>query len=262
MNAGLLIDGEIVLVPGVEVIGPHIAAWAHLSPGDGRPRSNRPTKAILHKTKADDPERIAPGAGPEGRAQRVASFWQNDPTHSGAHIVIDGHCVACLADLVRIEAYHANQANASSIGIEHYEEQDATTYQLTYDNAVHVWRTIAETCGIQLQFPKLGTYKNKPLTRFADGGSTLVGFFGHRDVTDRRGHWDPGDYIFELLEHELGAEGVDFEAGEDRDLWVPRQEELIAKGYNLVADGIPGPKTTQALKLEGYRGGVFALGKG
>lgn len=262
MSGGLLIDGAIVIVPGVTVIGPHDAAWAHLDPGDGRPRSNKPNKVILHKTKADDPERIAPGAGPEGRAQRTAAYWQGDPQHSGAHLVIDGHVAACLADLVRFEAYHGNMANQSSIGIEHYEEQDATTFQLTYDNAVPVWRTIAGQCGIQIQFPLLGTYKNKPLTRFADGGSSLIGFFGHRDVTDRRGHWDPGDHVFELLEHELGGEGFDFERGQDRVVWSQRQEDLNAKGHKLVVDGIPGPATTAALKAEGYRSGIWALGKG
>lgn len=260
--SGLLFAGDIVLVPGVTVIGPHDAAWASLSPGDGRPRSNMPNKVILHKTKADDPERIAPGAGPEGRAHRTAEYWAGDPQHSGAQLVIDGHVVACLADLVRFEAYHGNQANHTSIGIEHYEEQDATTFQGTYDNAVPVWRAIAEQCGIQIQFPALGTYKNKPLTRFMDGESSLIGFFGHRDVTDRRGRWDPGDHVFELLARELGGEAFDFERGQDKVVWSQRQEDLNAKGYKLSVDGIPGPATTAALKAEGYRSGIWALGKG
>ena len=260
-DGGLLMAGVIIPVPGVTVIGPHDTAWSHLDAGDGKPRKNRPQQVILHKTKADDPERIAPGRGPEGRAHRVSSFWQGDPQHSGAQLVIDGWVAACLADLIYFEAYHGNQANELSIGIEHYEEADATTYQGTYENAVPVWRTIAETVGIQLQFPKLGTYHGGPLRRFADGGRTLVGFFGHRDVTDHRGRWDPGDHVFELLERVLGAEGFDFADGEDLAVWKQRQIDLNARGHKLVVDGVPGPATTAALKLEGFRGGVFALGK-
>lgn len=263
---GLLIAGRVVPVEGVTVIGPHDAAWSHLDPGDGRPRTRWPSFVILHKTKADNPEKIAPGLGPIGRAERTAEYWQrlladgSEEQHSGAPVVIDGHVVACLADLVYFEGYHGNQANERSIGIEHYEEADATTFQGTWDNAVPTWLAIAEACGIQLQFPKLGTYRG-PMDRFRNGGRDLVGFFGHRDVTSSRGRWDPGDYAFELLERELGAEAFDFTAGEDLRVWEQRQLELNAKGHKLVVDGVPGPATTAALKLEGYRSGIWALGR-
>jgi hypothetical protein len=255
---GLLINGERYPVDGVNVVSPNDTPWSHLSPGDGKPRTRWPTQVILHKTKADDPEHVVPGAGPYGRAERVAKFWQDDPAHSGAHLVVGGDYTACLADLVRFEAWHANQANERSIGIEHCEEAGGIVHELVLAAGMRVCLKIAEVCGIQLQVPR--GYSGKPLRRFADGGSTLVGFFGHRDVSDRRGRWDPGERIFGMLIN-AGAETFDFDAGEDLVVWKARQVELNRRGHNLVVDGVPGPATTAALRAEGYRGGVFRLGR-
>ncbi len=258
--SGLLIAGLIIPVGGVIIVGPHDKAWSHLNAGDCRPRSNHPQMVILHKTKADDPEVVTPGVGPSGRPEDIANMWGNDPHHSGAHLVIGGDYTACLADLVTVEAWHGNQANARSIGIEHVEEQHGVVFQAVIDAGVKVCLAIAEHCGIQLQVPKPGTYHNAPMPRFADGGSTLIGFFGHRDVTDSRGKWDPGEAIFAAL-IAAGAEAFDFGAAEDRAVWMDRQHELVKAGHDLVIDGIPGPATTAALKAEGYRGGIWALGQ-
>jgi hypothetical protein len=57
-----------------------------------------------------------------------------------------------------------------------------------------------------------------------------------------------------------GAEAFDFEAGEDLAVWKDRQRWINRRGYNLVVDGVPGAKTTQALREIGYRDGIWALG--
>lgn len=258
---GLLIAGLIIPVDGIDIIGAHDAEWAHLSPGDGIPRKNWPQQVILHKTLADDPERILPGRGPAGHAQRTAEFWQQDPKHSGAHLVVADDCVACLADLANFEAWHANQSNYRSVGIEHCEEPGGIVREATLETGVKICLAIAEHMGIQLQVPAPGTYhEGAPMRRFLDGGSTLTGFFGHRNVTSTRGRWDPGERIFGML-IAAGAEAYDFDAGEDLVAWKQRQSDLNARGYRLVVDGIPGLKTTAALVKEGYRGGCWALGK-
>lgn len=258
---GLLIDGAIVPVPGVNVINTSDAAWAHLSREDGTPRMVRPNKIILHKTLADDPERVVLGLGPLGHPQRTAEAWAADPTQSGAHLVAGAELVACLADLVRFEAYDANQANLGSIGIEHCEEQGGYVRQATLDNGVAVIGVICARLGIQLQYPRLPYHEGQPLKRFGNGGRDLVGLFGHRDVTDRRGRWDPGDAIWGLLAARLGAEPFDFAAGQDLEVWSARQRKLNAAGANLVVDGIPGPATTAALRAVGYRDGIWAFGR-
>lgn len=260
VSGGLLINGEIVLVPGVTVIGPHDAAWSHLTPGDCRPRQGRPHMLLLHKTLADDPEHVLPGVGKPGHAERTAEYWAGDPQHSGAHLVTgDDGVVACLADLVLVEAYHGNQANPYSIGYETCEQLGGGVYQAALDATVAVTLAIIEHLGIQLQVPS--SYAGTPLRRMIDGGRDLIGVFGHRDVTDRRGKWDPGELLFAAL-RDHGAESYDFDRGQDKVVWAKRQEDLVARGHALVVDGIPGPATTSALKLEGYRGGVWALGKG
>ena len=257
----MLINGTVTNVDGVQIIGPHETEWSELSSGDCTPRTRWPTMVILHKTLADDPEKILDGHGPPGHAKRTADSWRNDPKHSGAHIVIGDDLSACLADVVLVEAWDANQANLRSIGIEHCEELGGIVRRITLENGVKICLALSERCGIQLQVPRPGSYhEGQPLRRYADGGSSLIGFFGHRDVVSSRGKWDPGEVIFSML-IAAGAEPYDFNAGEDLVVWKKRQADLVARGYQLVVDGIPGPATTAALRSEGYRGGVWALGK-
>lgn len=260
MSGGLLIADTIVDVPGVAVIGPHDAAWSHLSPGDCRPRQGMPRQIILHRTIADDPDDVREGAGPPGGAERTAEFWQEDPAHSGAHIVVgsDG-VVACLADLVLVEAYHATVSNPYSIGIELHEQPGGVLYDVQLQAAVAVVKAICETLGIQMQVPR--GYFGKPLERMADGGTRCYGIFGHRDNTTARGRWDPGDEIFHRLLG-AGAEAFDFDQNEDRVVWMARQRTLNeANGEQLAVDGLPGPATWDALKRAGYRAGLYGYGR-
>jgi hypothetical protein len=259
MNSGLLIDGKRVLVSGVNIIGPHDAAWSHLDPGDCKPRLIRPVQLILHKTIADDPELVLEGAGPFEDARLTAEYWQKDSKHSGAHLVTgDDGTVACLADLVRVEAYHATVSNLYSIGFETREKPGGGVYQAALDATVRVTLAICEHLGIQLQVPR--DYNGHPLKRMLNGGRDMIGVFGHRDNTEDRGRWDPGDLLFDML-RASGAESFDFDGGEDIATWRSRQRMLNARGHHLVEDGLPGPATTAALKLDGYRGGLFALGR-
>ena len=271
-GSGLLVRGSIVDVPGVFVIGPHDQEWSHLSAGDCRPRQRRNSKGtiigpqlwILHKTIADDPERIIVGKGPSGDAggaRATADYWANDPAHSGAHLITghDGE-VACLADLFLTEAYHATVSNQYSVGHETKELVGGGFYEAAATATVLTTIVGCRALGIQLQIPKLA-YKGKPLTRMLNGGADCVGIFGHRDNTDTRGRWDPGDVLFAML-RDRGAEAFDIEAGEDRDVWAKRQADLNASGgYGLTVDGIPGPATVAALRAQGYVDGIWALGK-
>ncbi len=258
--SGLLINGKLVGVPGVTVIGPHETAWAHLSAGDCRPRSRlAPTQIVLHRTVGDVQDKVMPGIGPAGGAQRTAEYWAEDTAHSGAHIVVgsDG-VVACLADLVAVETYHATVSNSRSIGIEMHEQPGGVLYQAQLDATVSVVIATARACGIQLQFPS--SYTGHPLERMLDGGHDVVGVLGHRDNTEQRGRWDPGDVVFALL-HQRGATAMDFARREDIAFWAQVQIDLNRYGNQLAVDGVPGALTTAALRRQGYVDGILALGK-
>lgn len=263
--SGLLIDGRRVDVAGVDVVSPDEEAWAHLNAGDGKPRGHKLVQqVILHKICAEALERVLAGGGPMGLREAyrwVAEMWARDPAHSGAHLVTSHNGdSACLEDLVAFMAWHAHQANAWSYGHEIAELLDGTVYQAALDAAVAITCAATRAIGIQWQTP-IRYADNRPLVRFADGGSTLIGVFGHRDVTTERNRLDPGDKVFEMLAA-AGFERFDFAAGQDRDVWRKRQLELAQRGlYSGAIDGLPGPKTTAALRAAGYIDGIYALGR-
>lgn len=258
--SGLLLAGIVFPVAGVTIIGPHEKSWSHLSPGDCRKRRGRPQMFVGHTTKGVWPQRIVDELGPAGRAQRTAEMWIGDPTYSGAHGVTGSDGVAaCLADLILTCAYHATYANDRAIGWEIYQEAGGVIHRAALVNTAKIADEVAERAMIPRQFPRR-RYNGAPLARLSgtDGGPTCYGFFGHRDQTDRRGRGDPGDAYYEELEA-LGFEGLDFEAGEDLEIWRKRQALLNAMGENLKVDGLPGVMTIQALRRRGFRDGKDLL---
>jgi hypothetical protein len=273
VSNGLLIGGHYVPVEGVRVLGPGDAPWIKLGPGDGKPRDRRdiagkllaPQQWFLHKTIADDPEKVLPGVGPAARAggaEDTVETWAKDPTYSAAQLVSghDGELVQ-IADLLFVETFHATVSNAYSVGIETKEMPGGGFFEAAAFTTVAATIVGCDALGIQKQMPKLGSYRNRPITRMVNGGHDCVGVFGHRDNTDRRGRWDPGDYLFQLLAAH-GFEQFDYEAGEDIATWKARQLALNAQlGIKLTVDGIPGPATRAALVAAGYKNGIYANGR-
>lgn len=255
--SGLLFDGRVVPVPGVDVISPNETEWAHLSSGDGRARHGVPQMFILHTTKGEWPQRIIDGAGPPGRCQRTAEMWLKDPTYSGAHGVTgsDGKA-ACLADIIRRCAYHATFSNDRAGGWEIYQEPGGVIYRAAIDATVKICEVVADVAMIPRQVPRR-PYLGHPLARMLkanDGGRDVYGFLGHRDNTEDRGKGDPGEAIFLAL-IAAGFEPLDFAAGEDLAIWKRRQALLNAMGEKLVVDGLPGYNTMKALRRRGFRCG-------
>jgi hypothetical protein len=245
---GLLVAGLVVPVPGLEVINPvNGPAWCKLDPGDYRRRRTKWTRAVvLHTTKGIWPQHVIPGAGPGGKDKHVASWWHRDPEHSAAHIVIDTDgSVACLADLATVCAYHATVSNEWTVGIELYQLGNGGIYEATLAAAGVLVPAICEALSIPFQMVG-DEYRNRPLRRLVDGGPDVVGVYGHRHNTHRRGRGDPGDAVFTELELR-GAERFDFDAGEDLAAWKRRQQHLGVK-----ADGIAGPATMAALRRAGF----------
>jgi len=267
--AGLIINDREVPVDGLTIVtyrdDPRLALRVGNPTGSNDGRS-RPASAwvrlvVLHTTKgipggADRrPQDIRPGLGPSTDAgARTARFWSTDPKTSGAHLVVDHDGVVTqLADLQLVTAYHAGHTvvNNDSIGIEMYQGAAAELYEGQLEATAKLVGAITRSLGIQRQMPD--RYRGA-LDRFDLRDS--VGVVGHRDVSDNRGLGDPGDAIFDVLARH-GHERFDFSSGADLTAWRGRQRDL-----GVVADGIPGRKTRDALMLRGYRDGIWTLGPG
>jgi hypothetical protein len=266
---GLLINGREVSVPGRQVVNfrddPRIALKL---PEDGRRRdATAPvTLIVLHTTKGipggkdKRPQLIKAGLGPDvGAELRTARWWSSSDLQSGAHLVVDADgSIGCLADLQLSTTYHARLMNTRSIGIEIYQGADAELYLGQLEAVADLVDVLTAEFGIQRQIPD--RYRG-PLARLASGGADFFGVVGHRDGDDNRGEGDPGNAVFDVLAAR-GYERFDLKAGADIAAWKKRQEsvslELLGKMPALKADGVPGFRTTTALKKLGYAHGLWA----
>jgi hypothetical protein len=267
---GLLINGEELLVPGVNIVAPDDVDGVRLNlsgrfhDGEPRPPGYVAQQWVLHKVWAEHLEKILPGAGPAalaGNAKASAQAWSKDSRCSGVQAIVgfDGTTL-CLADIARTAAYHDTnyESNKRAVGVELEELIDGSVYQATLDAGLAITLAGCRGLGIQWQCPR-SYVDNTPLARFADGGRDMVGIFGHRDVSSSRNRFDPGDYIFHVLKQN-GVEAWDFAGGEDLKVWQVRQRWLRELGvYHGAIDGIPGAGTTKALRELGYPDGIFAL---
>ncbi len=263
MGTGLLIDGKVVAVPGLDITNERDNPKARTAPGDCQPRKTPWIRQIIcHTTKGMAPQHVKPGAGPLGKGLDVAEFFYRDDRHAGAHLVI-GRAgeVWCLADLRRVNVYHATVSNDWSIGIEGYQEADGGIYEAVLDSYVKLVVALCELFGIQFQIPGK-PWRGRPLERLREnglnpGGPDVVGVIGHRDNTARRGRGDPGDELFDRLQR-AGAEPLITDGGNELSAWRLRQHAL---GFTPAeCDGVAGPKTTAAMRAAGFPGGVWALG--
>jgi hypothetical protein len=216
---------------------------------------------IVHTTKGIAPQKILEGPGAGGRDKSVAEFWQNDPEHSAAHIVIDNDgSVVCYADLALVAAYHATVSNFWSIGIEMYQELGGGIHSPVRDAVKLLVPALCNIFEIAFQVPS-DPYKRAPLRRMLNGGTDCVGVFGHRDNTSRRGEGDPGNFFYDWM-REVGAESFSINANEDIQRWCARQDflnrkhqDIVAKitnGHMLDVDGLAGAKTLRSARAAGY----------
>lgn len=275
MGTGLVISSKTVPVPGIDVTNYLDDPLLRLDPGDQRLRTSRERSwvrlVVCHTTggipggKDLRPQTILPGLGKStGGGQRVVASWTHDKQRpGGAHLVVDqdGHAYCC-ADLVDVAAYHAERANGCSVGIEIIQgHARAELYQgqLEASAVLALWVCRLMPVPIQWQVPR--PYTGRPLVRFVESLAkddvplgNVTGIVGHRDLTANRGQGDPGDALMDELVRQ-GCEELDFAAGEDISVWKQRQ-----RGLGLVGcDGVPGPRTAEALKRVGHPDGIWRL---
>jgi hypothetical protein len=262
---GLVVDGALVEVPGRRVVNFLDDPRVRLElPEDGRRRRPKTwiRQIFIHTTRGipggEDlrPQQIRAGVGPATwPILNIAEMWRADDRYAGAHLVVDHDTtVYCMADIVREVTYHATTANLMSVGIELKQGGHAELYAEQLEAACDVIDVLTRELGIQRQIPH--RYEGKPICRLDEEGRCkghdTVGVFGHRDNTRDRGAGDPGDEIFDRLAVRRYARH-DFCRRRDQIFWAEIQRML-----GVVADGVPGPKTVEALKARGYGGGLWA----
>jgi hypothetical protein len=261
VTSSVIIDGALVDVPF------RVVHEAKLNPGDYRMRAGRPFQIMNHSISGNWPQPLLAGSGPPGVAAHIADIWDTDPTHSGAHFVVDlDGAVWQLADAVRVEAYHAEGANPYSVGIEMCVTKRDEIYQATIDATVALNLFLCERLGIPPQLHG-AAYRGDPLRRMETtvdgvrrntGGPDCRGIFSHRDNTSRRGRGDAGDNIITAL-LAAGVEGLDYNHDEDLEIGRRRQaalNALDARAGNtyrpLAVDGLVGPVSLAAAKRLGF----------
>ena len=256
---GVVINDAVIEVPGIEtVLSWHDDKRLRLKKGDYRARPDTWVRGIvLHTTKGmpggsrKEPQDIRPGNGPNAQRDiKIAQMWSMDDRKAGAHLVCDHDSSwSCLADLQNEAALHAGNVNNVTIGIEIYQGSKAEMYEEQLASVVKMVDFLTKTFSIQRQLH--WPYKRKALDRGLNRGTDMVGVYGHRDCSNRRGEGDPGDPIMSLL-MDAGYEAFDFSKDADKDIWETRQEQL-----GLLPDGVPGPKTAAALLARGYPHGLW-----
>lgn len=278
--SGLLVAGLFVDIPGLTILSPGEESWCRIDARDGKPREADWIRQITpHTTKGIWPQIIRPGSPPNPgtRAEQVARWWSTSKERGSAHVVVDGRFVACLADVVKFEAFHATKANPHSIGIEMVQEADGTVYEDTLDSTVKIVLTLCDLLGIPLQVSSVPYKRNTIIERLRYGGPDVVGVFGHNESAWRfpewlppekrarwpqgyadRGQGDPGDEIKRRLIR-AGAAAFDFDRKEEIAYWRKVQRYLNQSHQaGLDEDGVCGPGTVAALRRAGlWNGGVF-----
>lgn len=272
----LLIENKLVPVEGLNILppaeagGPH---WSRLDPGDYAPRRTPWVRQIIvHTTGGLWPQPVLPGAGKPGHAREIADMWRGadrgggERVHSAAQLIVDfDGTVACLCDLFRCAAYHAEGSNPWSIGIEMCTTPRGEIYEATLKATA---KLVDALCWPLFPIPRQmhrGPYRNEPIARMELnetplggarkrtqlGGPTVCGVLGHRDQTSERGAGDPGDAIFRELDL-LGFERLDYHTFEDVTAGKERQAFLNSRGAQLIVDGQVGSKSLLAAENQGY----------
>jgi hypothetical protein len=255
---GLIIDGREEQVPGLTIVNYKDNPNLKLKPGHSmRARHTRWVRSIgLHNTKNVQTS-VAPGAGPSKNiGEAVVRFWSTDPNPAGAHIIVDWDAtIYCLADLLKDAAYHMGTMNEVSIGIEIYESSAGMVYDDQLQAVVTLVKWLCSRFRIQMQLPTWSD--NSEIARIKAGGEDCVGVFGHCHNYYKGKAHDPGFDIMKRLAtsgfkefnfYRKDPQGMT----EDIRYWRDIQTKL-----GLRPDGVPGPKTCDALQALGFANGIY-----
>lgn len=208
MNAGLVVDGRRVPVPGVVV-----TTWlddARAAPPvtkGNRRRAADATAIVLHTSRGRRGV-VREGSRPSDKARALTRYQVRTRKKVSWCITIGAAGdVYQQCDAALLATWHATVANGYSVGIELAQDRDTPDLtQAQVDAAVAVVRALCEALGIPLRVVVRpdGSPFDGPVRAWQprkQGGSALPasGVIAHRNVTTNRGKGDAGDPVMLAL---------------------------------------------------------------
>lgn len=224
---------------------------------DKSPRNKSIRKIIVH-THEGLISKLLPGIGPNSTMDEALARYQvNTEREVSWDYTVDlNGDVTAQNDPMVDYSWHAGYMNPRSVGIEMVQQNKEGTrylYEEQINKTVLLIDFLTAALGIQRQIA-WDTDNNKPvltqIQRVIDYRD-FTGILGHVNLTKDKGKGDPGEHIFYALK-EAGYECFNLSKKEDLEIWKQRQKTL-----GIDADGIPGPKTVEALKARGCKNGMW-----
>lgn len=200
---GLVVDGRIVPIEGLEVLSylrhPKLVPQVK----DGRPRVEPVLSFVVHTVHGKVGRVVEAPAPPSTRAERYARYQATTSRDVSWHLTLDtDRTLLVSADLARRLCWHAPPTNNWSIGLELVQDNDGTLYGPQLDAAVQVIARCCDLFGIPRRVPVEADgrpyQKAVPAWRpRAEGGRAerWAGVLAHRNVTGNRGLGDAGDGV-------------------------------------------------------------------
>lgn len=204
---GLVVDGKIVALPGVEVLSylrhPALVPLVH----DGRRRVEPVQSLVVHTVHGKHGDLVEAASAPSTRAERYARYQATTPRSVSWHLTLDTDGTLLVsADLARWSCWHAPPTNGWSVGLELVQETSGRLYGPQLDVAVKVIATVCDLLHIPKRVPVDAHGDPQHLAIRAwqprvEGGRSerWAGVLAHRNVTTNRGVGDAGDAVMRRL---------------------------------------------------------------
>ena len=199
--------------------------------------------------------KLLPGTGPNTTLdERLVMYQTNTDRYVSWDYTIDQNGdITCQNDPVIDYTWQGNMTNGYTLGFEMVQkinpDKTGDLFEKEVESTVQLIDFLTLALGIQRQIP-WDSVKNKPASKVItrmETGKDVVGIYGHRNITEKRGEGDPGDAIFYALKN-AGYECFDYGKDEDKTVWKQRQATLGLSTEDQ--DGIPLDKTLNAIKTK------------
>jgi hypothetical protein len=205
--SGLMLNGRLVPVPGLEIVS--FASGAVPRTTDGRARTaDKISAVVIHTTRGVAGARLRPGSRASVLAESLARYQASTTRDVSWDFTVDTDgTVVQSNDPGTWYTWHAEHANGYSIGIEMVQQQDSPDlWQAQIDATVRLVTVLCEVFNIPKVTvvnasgaPESGIVRD--WQEADEGGRQLAfnGVAGHRNLTRNKGPGDPGDLPFQAL---------------------------------------------------------------